>query len=592
MYIKKRNKTKDNLMINKAVLKKENLMAGFLGYISLKPKVDKLEEQQFFESRTISKFEKDKCCAQNEEFVVVIEGALLNLQKLLSDYSCTSIFDLAIEMYKKSGIEFFKEFRGNFSGYFSDLKNEVQLVFVDHMGGKPLFYKVLEDERMLVGSRIPYVIEMMKMYNYQYSLDLAGAYSLLTYGHMYHDYTLIEGVKKLVAGQYILIIKGKISVQSYYQFNHFVDDTLTEDVALQEIDRLFTKSVQNQQNKNKEYGYLDVAPLSGGLDSRMTNYVLKKLTDSPILNITFSEVGQPDARIAEKIASELQNQWIFKNQCEGDFLYQRLEESIEIGEGLLYYIWPAQILDTMELLNLNNMGIIHTGMLGDVILGTFFGKTKDKKQNATDREYELGDGAMSTMLLPQLKEVVEEIQYANYETGMLYNRGINGACLGNTLSHQKYSELMSPFMDVELVDFMLKIPRKYRMKNNIYYKWVNKYYPAAAKHSHNGFKIPSYKYPEITVGNRKINIESIPSRIRIAIEEKKNLRYGMAPLEAWYHSNETIKNTWNIFFKENIHVLNNYLQLKEDVRRLYRKGTVKEKSLAITLVATVKSYFS
>ncbi len=42
-------------------------------------------------------------------------------------------------------------------------------------------------------------------------------------------------------------------------------------------------------------------------------------------------------------------------------------------------------------------------------------------------------------------------------------------------------ESLSPFLDVDLLTYVLSVPIKYRYKEAIYIKWIKKYHPEAAK---------------------------------------------------------------------------------------------------------------
>lgn len=537
----------------------------------------------FIEWNVTDKFEKDKCCKKTEKYVCVLDGVILNKNKLFSQYGCQEIFALIVTMYKKNGEQFFKEFRGMFSGFFHDREKDIILIFTNHSGEKTLFYSIDNKGTLFWGSKVQIVQRFLDQNSVTYNLDIAAAYSMLSYAYMYDSLTLIEQVKRLRAGEYIRVFSGNWEVKSYYKVKNEVVNRLSEEEAIEEIERLFSDAVSMQLKKNEEYGYFDYIPLSAGLDSRMTTYCAAKLKGKPSYNFTYSETGQLDFKIPMKIANELKNHWGFKNLDNGLALYD-IEESARIADGLIYYVWPAQLRDIFKYLNLEKMGLIHTGVIGDVIIGTFF-------KGAGNEPYRIGDGAYSKRLTPKLKEIVKEADYPNYEIGMYYNRAFNGACLGYTLTFQEYTEAFSPFMDVEVMNFCLSLPLEYRKHHRIYYKWVGKYYPEVLKYEHNGIKIPTYRYPDIVIKGKRINLERIPSLIKTMVKEKTALRSGMNPFEYWYRNNLELKNILDDYLSENIERLDGYGELKSDTEFLYKQGNTLEKLQAISLVAAVKMLF-
>lgn len=80
-------------------------------------------------------------------------------------------------------------------------------------------------------------------------------------------------------------------------------------------------------------------------------------------------------------------------------------------------------------------------------------------------------------------------EYKNEGLFRLKNRQFNGTLQGN-LPPQNYTEVISPFLDPDLMDYALGIPNGYK-ENELYIKWILKKHPDAA----------NYKWEAI---NRKI----------------------------------------------------------------------------------------
>ncbi len=552
-----------NIKNNKKIMSSENRIYKNLSSDSF-----------YLELSGIKKFENDKGLFENDSYILLLDGVILNLSSLKKKYKKDDLFNTIIAMYNEKE-EFFNDLRGCFCGFFKDKKKDVTYIFTNHFGDKTIFY-YLSDSNIIFASEIKDIIKLMDYSDIKHNVDKAAIYSMLTYGYMYNDITPISEIKRLIPGCYILIKNNTVEVKEYYHISNKVIDSDDEETIIKEIDRRFRNAMKLQIDKNMEYGYNNYAPLSAGLDSRMTNYVLRDLFDGDIYNMTYSETGQLDESVPAKISKELKTHWLFKNLDNGLALLD-IVDSFKYTDGIIYYAWPSQLNDYMKLINTNNIGLVHTGVIGDVIVGTFF-----KDGIVTD--YKLGDGAFSNKLIKKLSSQIAEKKYDNKEIGMYYNRACNGAILGYSMTFQYYTECMSPFMDVDFVNYCLSIPLKYRFQHNIYYKWVNKCYPEAAKYSHNGIKIPNSNTLRIPYKNKSYPIDTIYSRIKAVLNAKFNKSASMNPMDYWYESNAMLRNTMDNYYNDNIDIVSDK-EVKKDMIDLYKSGNASEKIQVITALS-------
>ena len=94
----------------------------------------------YLELSSIKKFHNDKTLYNSENYIVLVDGVILNLNSLKEKYKVTSIEELIIKMYEKIGDQFFNKFRGNFCGFFQDKKTGKVLIYTNHTGDKTVFY--------------------------------------------------------------------------------------------------------------------------------------------------------------------------------------------------------------------------------------------------------------------------------------------------------------------------------------------------------------------------------------------------------------------------------------------------------------------
>lgn len=570
-------------------------MPGFLGAINKQEAthnfkknnndnlvVDFLKKNKFYlERRTINKFLNDKVFVETEKYIIITEGVILNKNKLMNTYFADSFSSAIIKMYKKNGEDFFSEFRGSFSGLFYDKQNDKWLIYTNFIGDKQIFYYRNNNE-IVFGSEINYILEYLNNNNVSYNLDQNGAYFLLTYGYMLENYTLFKEIKKLNAGNYIKIKNNKVKIKQYHKINNTPNNNQGKDEIIENIDYLFRKAIELEFDKDKEYDYKHIAGLSGGLDSRMTNWVAHDMGYKNILNYTYSQTNYLDEKIAKKIATDLNHEFIFKALDNGTSL-KDIEKTIKITKGLVLYYGPAQVNDFIDLFNFKNYGLVHTGQVGGIIKG--FYNNNDKLKYG---------GYFSSKLLNKLNYQILN-KYDNEGKFILKNRQFNGTLQGN-LPMQLKTETVSPFLNKDLIDYCLKIPNSYD-QNELFFKWMLKKYPKSTKYKwdHLNAKITD---PIINIMGRSVSIKKLPKKISNKIlrmiglkKSAMNSKNHMNPMDYWYNNNENINNFFNNYFKNNINRLDKYKDLKNDCIYLYQEGNTREKTQVLTLLATLKLYF-
>lgn len=541
-------------------------------------------EDSIFAHNVLNKFKNDQIFSSDHGTTILLDGVILNSQQLLDKYNAPSLLRLFEHFIEKNCIqELLSEMRGSFCGLvFND---SGLFVFTDQLATKQLFYSYIDDS-IIISSEVGTIVHFFKKQSISYSLDEIGAYSLMSYAYMYLNHTLIKEVKRLKEGQILQFCDNVHKITEYYKLK---DDeiVISREDAIEEIDRLFLNAVRLQMEKNKEYGYMDVVPLSAGMDCRMTAFAARKISTLPMLNFTYSEYGQDDCVNPALMARELKNKWVFKSLDNGlDML--NIQESIQIADGLIYYLWPAQLNDVLKLINVEKWGVVHTGVIGDVILGCW--------HNRKTGVYKIGDGAYSTKYISKLSKLVSEESEVNdisYELGMFKNRAINGACMGYSTTFRRYCIDLSPFMNIDFINFCLSLPFDYRKDHSIYYEWVKKKYPAAAKFKHNGVTINGEIV--INVKGQKIRIAAIKDIITRKIKRLQrdifNKDYGMNPQDSWLKNNDFLMDKMNRYFEDHLGSLASWPEIYQDAYELYKTGNAVEKSLAISIVGSVGQFF-
>ncbi|MCF6147993.1 MAG: asparagine synthase [Candidatus Kuenenia sp.] len=537
---------------------------------------EKRYSNAFIQKYTCPKFLKDKVFSEKEGIFIAIDGYILNFKILKNKYVANDYFETIKKMYECCGDEFFNEFRGEFSGVLYDKIKNKWLVFTSHTGSKPVFY-YKSDELIIFSSEVKVICQILRKHNSDYSLDELGAYFLLTYGFMIEDFTLINEAKKLKPGNYLKIEDGKFLCAQYHRFGTVDYRHDSKKKIIDTLDELFINAVKSEYEKDLEYGYKHIATLSGGLDTRMNVMTANKLGYRDILNITFAQSNYYDERISKKIATDLGYEYLFCSLDTGNYL-KDIESPVLCNDGLVLYSGSAHLLASIRKINFERYGLVHTGMLGDAILGSYLTKpapVKPVAQMGTYSEY------LMKAVVPKIETEVD--RYLTEDVFKLYNRGFNGILNGNWTIGQ-FTECVSPFLDVDFIEYCLSIPPSLRYKQRIYLEWMITKHPTYTKYIWESTKLrPST--------NRILPfILKVLHRSYIKVTGRTDL-LSMYPFQYWYDTNSNLRSFVENYFKENIALLDDHGDLKKDCESLFNSGTMIEKTQVMTLLEAVKLYF-
>jgi asparagine synthase (glutamine-hydrolysing) len=533
----------------------------------------------------IDKFADDKVFYEDTEYMCILDGVVLNKKNI---QTCDSWPKTLIDLYKSSGEQslFFDKLRGSFGGVFFDKKARKYYVFSDHIGSKFLYY-VQCGESLFVSSMISECYAFLKQNNIPYQLSVDNAYLLLTYGYMLEDRTLCDQIKKLEPGCYLTFEKGQVKQRSYCLLDNTPDLTITEEGALEILDAGFRKAIQMQFDKDEEYGYKHLVALSAGLDSRMVSWVAHEMGYTRQINATFSQSDYWDQKVPMQIASDLKHEWVFKS-LDGGWWLQDVDAISRITGGNVQYYGLAHGRSLTSFLNYAQIGITHSGQLGDVVFSSFYNGTNPQAP------YQFGQKAYSTTFLKKAKDRIElHNSYQNEEIGNYYYRGFAGANNG-LLCNYEYNEVISPFQDIDLLQAALHIPLNIRHGHELYFKWILTRYPEAAKYVWEklGGRIDR-KFGIINVHGHKIRLETVPKRVLNKLFKNKSgldNKQNMNPIGYYLQTNDELRDWMDKYIADNVKRVSDK-ELYGDILTMVKKNNTIDKIEIITLLSALKLFF-
>lgn len=519
--------------------------------------------------------------AQNrKEGSISAHGAsLVALDGLLwgSD-SCHDAGELA-NLLATGGKSVARDLRGSFTVFFLDHRNDKLFLFADHIRSRNLFWHLDESSHRLVfSSSMLDVVQMLRAQGHEIRLDTQAAWHMLTFGYMLDSRTLVEGVRRVSPGSVVIFDGVKASEEHYYRLTNAPVQATSRNQIVDGLEDRFRAAIRATFTRDADLGYGHVMTLSGGLDSRSVAITATQMGFRPILTCTASVSGYLDQTIAARVAKALGAGNVFYSLDNGSYLAD-LEPAVRANGGLVFATGSAHILDFLRNLDLRRFGMLHTGMVGDAVLGTYLHAPHHEHLNRLS-------GANSTILRERAEEVARPVwlEFDSDELYLLYTRGFNAVLNGfHSLSQWIISE--SPFLDTEFLSFALSIPPEVRFASTgagIYRDWI------LAKRG----KVGKYRWERTGVPAGWPTAIGRASQIGRAVVRRAGLPAfpgTMVPMARWYEQNDEIANTWTREFRSGIGALDSDRELRGAAERVFSEGKVSEKGQVLTLLIAMRA---
>lgn len=541
---------------------------------------DEMECNRYWMKRnTLNKYLQDKLFSQNEEYVLILEGVILNKTELCNQYGA-ELSQVIVRLYEELGDEFPRMLHGSFSGAVYEKKADRWFLYTDQIGTKPLYYYRSEKE-FAAGTQLNYVTDTMKENGIARKADEHGLSCLLVYGNFMDECTGVAGVKRLLPGDYLVIENGEYRTGTYYQLSARKDAKVSDEEAIERLDASFRNAVKRILRKDEEYGYKTIIDISGGVDSRMIGYVTKAVGGKNVISLSYSQSGGREIKIAQEVANSLGYNFYYKALDNGSCLYD-LEDNVLMNNGSAIYLGITGGRDFLQLLNPADYGMEMTGLLGDIYDGSMVTEDGEEKPYLEYTKFRFGS------VLPYDDQTYSNLigRFENHELFWYYVRGM--ICgMSSFPIRQNFVEPMTPYGDVEFMEAYLSIPWEARVKRKLLSRWMLEKYPEAANimYSATGVTIKD----EFTFGGKvKKTLKFINQEIHRQLHTMHK-GYQMTPFEYWIREYPEILDFMVKYYQDNIDRAEGNIKTK--IQKLMDPGTpVIDKALALTALAYYKQF--
>ena len=525
----------------------------------------------------LHKFPQDEVFIADGERISFLDGYVYNKADFLSAegyHDWQKSFSLSLEKDVEAHL---KKLRGAFCGYRFEQHTGELIIYTDQVSNKALYYYA-DGDKWIVSNYVELIVRVLRANRVVCEFNPTAAKYMLTYGYMIDDSTFVTQIHRLLPGHYGKITDGGVRLTRYYEIPGG-EEEMSENEAVEQIDSAFRQAVVREFAKDQEYGYRHLVDLSGGLDSRMVSWVAHDMGYTDQLNVTYCRSGYLDEKISGRIANYLGHEYIFKPLDDIGWMYD-IDEIVSRNNGAALYTGITGGDRLLKILNANQFGIEHTGMIGDAVLSTFY----------HDREFNYGSPKLgyhrySEKLSYEFSENVTD-SYVCQEMFAIYTRGILGA-QSSYMIRQHYMETASPFMDVDFLNTVFSIPFLYRKEHHIYLKWMLEKYPQSTDFGWE--KWGGIKPREDHIFFRKVKTTQRLLGQNVCKILKRQNKDNMNPLDFWYQGNTEIQRYYREYYDKNRDRVDG--ELGKDISQKYDEGNVIEKSMALTALSAAKLYF-
>lgn len=517
----------------------------------------------------------DNYIVDYQNVLIVIEGVILNSKQFDSNNNSFAFHSL----YNSLGKDFIKQLEGEIVGFIYDKNINELYTFTNFTGTRKLFYYKNQGQ-VVIDTSLIRLVNQLKQSQLNYSLDEFSMYSLLVCGNTLEDYTPIKEVKKLNDAQILTIDLNDLEsdISSYYSFYPKFRGSKNE--ALEEIDRLFNQAVCLEFEKDKELKKESFALLSGGLDSRMTLLVALKNKYTIDETFCFSQKNYWDEIIAKQIAKDYNIPFHFVELNGGDYITE-IDEIFNISNGFIVYSGALHTNFAYKSINRNRFGVIHSGQLGDGVLGMF---NRKRIKTPPTKEKIVVNNRLFHRMENEFNQIIS--QYDNEEHFLTRNVGYNRAVLGSYMA-EEFSYQTSPFMNSDFIKFVHSLPEEWKYNQELYIEWINQFHPDATKYIWERTLLKPTSKRNTVLGDKivKRSFNLLVNRIF------KKQNFGkMTAYDYYYKREKKYQQRMDNYFENTISLVTSEM-LKNDLISLYKTGDFNEKSTVLTVLSVIKHYF-
>jgi len=451
-------------------------------------------------------------CDRSRQIWLVYNGEIYNFRELRQelmnlgyDFSSRADTEIIIHAYREWGVSCIERFNGMFAFALYDNNKKTLWLARDRYGIKPLYYTRTEKGELVFGSEIKSILQYLKS---SPQVDLAALNEYFSFQNTFSFRTLFKDIRLLKPGHFMEIdlSTGKVKKTQYWDFNFNNELNTPRKEQEETLYHLLVESIKRQCVSDVPIG----SYLSGGMDSgsvtAITASVFGRIATFT-MGFDLSEAAEHEQSYDEReLAEHMAN--LFQTEHYECVLHSGDMEAVM--EKLIWHLEDIRVGQCYPNYYISRLAskfvkVVMCGTGGDELFGgypwRYAAAIGDSVESYTDNYYRYWKRLVPNKEKPlfynertieQLKDMniegavpfkdhtvtvfrnvfPKKISCANHEDQI--NNSLYFECktflhgllvVEDKLSMAHSLETRVPLLDNELVDFAVRVPVKYKLKN-------------------------------------------------------------------------------------------------------------------------------
>tara|TARA_Y100001968_G_C19454442_1_gene771580 strand:- start:21916 stop:23703 length:1788 start_codon:yes stop_codon:yes gene_type:complete len=433
-----------------------------------------------------------------KDIYIIFNGEIYNyiqLKQILppnETYHTNSEVEVMIKLYKKFGISFINYLDGMFSFSLYDKEQKRLILARDRLGEKPLFYHI---DNRLKNFYFSSELKSFKYFPIKLSLDTRILDNILNFT-FYEGESLIQEISSLSPGQFMTVdlTTFRIDVNYYFELTELINKNKYNQLMQSGIDSS-AKKLTNILTKSIQKRHISDVPISiiasGGLDSSLIAYISRNISKN--LNLLhIDSVTNSEKKEAILLAKELRAN-INIEEIDINKFKLILNKAINYWDNPLVHANAIGIFALSQLANTNGYKVIIGGEGADELFGGYPHHRLYKYSLLINRIFKfLPDVFLKSLVFaraqsktsnwfPTVQHLLNNERYQKYYNAyqFLHNKYEREMASFLATELEEYLipllsradrmtmangvEMRLPFLDLEVVEFALNCPVKYKI---------------------------------------------------------------------------------------------------------------------------------
>lgn len=185
---------------------------------------------------------------ENERYSIAFNGEIFNYRELRQQleekgtkFFSQSDTEVLLKLFILEKEKCLNKLNGFFAFCIYDKQEQTLFIARDRYGVKPLLY-LFDEDKFLFASEMKSIIQ----YGIDKTLDFTSLYTYLQLNYIPAPDTFFKNVKKLLPGHYLTIINRQLSIVNWYDIPKEEDKSITYEQAKEKLKQLLDASVQRR----------------------------------------------------------------------------------------------------------------------------------------------------------------------------------------------------------------------------------------------------------------------------------------------------------------------------------------------------------